>query len=195
MEDQDSEPQEQMEESNAEMLEPPVNSLQSSQDRFDFLKSQRDLLSHSTPSQAPRLSAPMDLNLLLLADAAVEMKNATPAPLNLTTTTSSIMASPPLTTHRDIRPVPVPRVTSGQPLQRLQPAAGQPYIPFQSTAQGPILVIQSNGEPVIQTNGGPGHGIQPHNPQFSRIRLPAAKGGVILHRTNIGWVRWFKLFS
>ena len=184
MEDPDGEPQVQMEDSNAGMRDPPVNSLQSSQDRFDFLKSQRDLLSHSTPSPPPRPSAPMDLNLLLLADAAVEIKNA--APLNLTTTarTSIIMASPPLTTHRDIRPVS--RVTSGQPLK---PAAGQPYNP----AQPPIMVIQSNGELVPQTNGGPGHVVQPHTPQFSRIRLPAAQGGVILHRTNIGWVRWFNL--
>ena len=189
MEDQEAEPQEQMEMRDAEMREPPapVNSLlQSSQDRFDLLRIGRDLLSHSTPSPPPRPSAPRDnpLSMLnVLADVAVSAMNDTTAPLDMTTSRSpAIMTSPPLTTHRNIRPAPEPRVTSSHPLQL---AAGQPYSP------ATLMVIQSNGEPRPLTNGGPGHVshvpsglIQlPQIQLFSRIRLPAS--------TSIGLVRWF----
>ena len=216
------------------MKEPRGNNFQSP--GLDFLQAQRDLLrprqeseSNSTPSPPPGSSL-----LMLLADVAmnqskysdssregspVEVQRATPPPLNLTTTAraSAIKPSPPLvTSYRDIRPVPVTRVVTatGQPLKRLQPAAGQTIkyvpLPVQTTAPAPVMVIQGNGAPVPltngsagpvpqtngspghvpQTNGGPGHvshvpsGLIQLAQTTQVIRLPP--GGASLLRTNTG---------
>ena len=155
------------------------------------------------------------------------VRMATPPPLNLTTTARApairLQPSPPLlTSYRDIRPGPVTSLSplsglqsaklvtaQGQPVQLLQPAAGQTYkvIPVQTSAQptapAPVMVIQSNGGPghVIRTNGGPGHVMQSnggpghvsHVPsgliqltQPSQVIRLAPPGSASLLRTNMG---------
>lgn len=97
----------------------------------------------------------------------VEEDSATPLDLTNTPRVSAIRPSPPqVTTH--IRPVPVTSVVtaSGQPLRRLQPAAGGQTIqyipvPVQTTGTAPPapVMIQSNGGPVLLTNGSAAPGV------------------------------------
>ena len=173
------------------MEEPVANTIQPP--GLPFLQAQRDL---RRPEQESESTSKDPAILVDFADIALNHSKYSPeqrnseeveedSALDLTNTprVPANMRPPPPQVTTNIRPVPVTSVVtaSGQPLRRLQPAGGQTiqYIPVQTTAPAPVMMIQGNGGYVPQTNGSAVQVLQmAQTPQVLRILPGGATMGM-----------------